>query len=153
MWIFLKYWSPVLLAMGVIFTASADSHSSEHSYHIIEPLLHWLFPSLSQPTVDVIHEVARKCCHLGEYSIFAMLLWRAFSHGIAHWREWSRPKVGVVLFIVFFYAGSDEFHQIFVPTRTARFTDVLIDTSGGALGLLFLWLLQQCWKPKARQRS
>ena len=33
---------------------------------------------------------------------------------------------------VFLYAASDEFHQIFVPTRTAQVSDVFIDTAGGA---------------------
>ena len=37
------------------------------------------------------------------------------------------------------YAASDEFHQMFVPTRTAHVTDVLIDTAGGAAGLLAMW--------------
>jgi len=30
----------------------------------------------------------------------------------------------------FLYAASDEFHQSFVPTRSASFKDVLIDTIG-----------------------
>jgi VanZ family protein len=40
------------------------------------------------------------------------------------------------------FAASDEFHQMFVPTRTARVSDVFIDLAGGALGLLALWLVQ-----------
>lgn len=107
---------------------------------------------MPQPMVDEIHEFFRKCCHLAEYSIFALLLWRAFSRGIEHWREWSFPKVRRVILIVMLYASTDEFHQHFVPTRTSRVTDVLIDTSGGILGLLALWLLQRCWKPKARPK-
>ena len=48
------------------------------------------------------------------------------------------PKVGGTLLLVFLYAASDEFHQSFVPTRTPLFSDVLIDTAGGAIGLLVL---------------
>ena len=40
------------------------------------------------------------------------------------------------------YAASDEFHQSFVPTRTPLVSDVLIDTAGGAIGLLALWLIR-----------
>jgi VanZ family protein len=139
--------------MSAIFTASADSHSYQHSSRIFVPLIHWLFPSMPQPMVDEIHEFFRKCCHLAEYSIFALLLWRAFSRGIEHSREWSIPKVRRVILVVMLYASTDEFHQIFVPTRTSRVTDVLIDTSGGILGLLALWLLQRCWKPKIQPLS
>ncbi len=147
-WVFLRYWAPVLVWMSVIFTASADTQSYQHSSRIIEPLLRWLFPSMPQKTIELIHEIARKCCHLAEYSIFAVLLWRAFSHGWGGWRAWPSRKSGTVLLIVFLYACSDEFHQLFVPTRTARFTDVLIDTAGGGLGLLAVWLLQRAWKPE-----
>jgi VanZ family protein len=49
--------------------------------------------------------------------------------------------------VVFAYAASDEFHQIFVPNRTALVSDVLIDTSGGVAGLLLLWLWRKMFKP------
>jgi len=137
--------------MAVIFTASADTHSYQHSSRIIEPLLRWLFPSMPRRTIEQIHEIARKCCHLAEYSIFAMLLWRAFSREWGGWRSWPLQKVGTVLAFVFVYAGSDEFHQLFVPTRAARFTDVLLDTAGGALGLLALWLLQRVRSPVSQK--
>jgi VanZ family protein len=44
--------------------------------------------------------------------------------------------LGVVL-----YAASDEFHQSFVPERTASLVDVGIDTLGGiiAQGVSVLW--------------
>ena len=150
MWRVFIYWLPVLVWMSAIFTASADSHSYQHSSRFFEPFLHWLFPSMSQPTVDDIHEVFRKCCHLAEYSILALLLWRAFSQPPGNWREWSQIKVRRVILIVMLYASTDEFHQAFVPTRTSRVTDVLIDTIGAVLGLLALWLLQRCRKAKTQ---
>ena len=36
------------------------------------------------------------------------------------------------------YAATDEFHQLFVPERTSLVSDVMIDTAGGAVGLLAL---------------
>lgn len=150
LWNFIKYWLPVLIWMSVIFTASADSHSYQRSSRYFEPLLHWLFPSMSQQMIGHIHIFARKCCHLTEYAIFATLLWRAFSQGHGNWRIWTSPKVRMVILIVCLYAASDEFHQSFVPTREPRVTDVMIDTVGGSLGLLALWLFQRCWRPTAQ---
>lgn len=148
---FFKYWLPVMVWMAVIFTASADTHSYQHSSTLFEPLLHWLFPSLSQSTVARLHEDARKCCHLAEYAVLALLLWRAIHHSVAIFSfrhlapersegGWKWDEAGLVLAIVFFYAATDEFHQIFVRTRTPHVTDVLIDTAGGAIGLLLLWV-------------
>ena len=144
--IFLKYWLPVLLWMTLIFTASGDSHSSEHSSRFVEPLLHWLFPHMSQAHVEDIHLVIRKCAHLTEYAILALLVWRALHQSKTNLPTWSWPKVCGTLLIVFLYSSSDEIHQSFVPTRTAQFSDVVIDTSGAAIGLLALWLFKHFHK-------
>jgi VanZ family protein len=142
---FIKYWLPVLIWMALIFTGSSDSHSYEHSSRFVEPLLRWLFPQMSQDNIEEIHHLIRKCGHLAEYAILALLLWRALHLSKNNLPPWSWPKVGGTLLIVFIYAASDEFHQIFVPTRTPLVSDVLIDTAGGAIGLLALWIFSR-WR-------
>ena len=130
--------------MAVIFFASADSHSYQHSeklFGLFEPLLHWFFPSLSPENIGRIHEAVRKCCHLAEYGMLALLLWRAVQASNTELPAWSWPKVGGTLLIVFLYAATDEFHQMFVPTRTPHVTDVFIDTCGGAMALFALWIV------------
>jgi VanZ family protein len=139
---FLKYWLPVLVWMALIFSASSDSHSYEHSRGLFEPFLRWLFPQISQDNIGRIHHGIRKCGHLTEYAILALLLWRALNQSKNKLSPWSWPKVLGALLIVFLYAASDEFHQSFVPTRTPLFSDVLIDTAGGAIGLLALWFFR-----------
>ncbi len=92
-------------------------------------------------TVDQIVFYARKCAHLTEYAIFALLLWRALRKPARQdFRPWSWPLIGRVVFIVALYAATDEFHQLFVRTREPRVHDVVIDTAGGFLGLIVLWL-------------
>jgi VanZ family protein len=125
--------------MAVIFTASADSHSYEHSSRFVEPLLRWLFPKMPENQIHEIHHVIRKCAHLTEYAVLAVLLWRGLHLSKNHLSAWSWPKVGGTLLIIFLYAASDEFHQSFVPTRTPLVSDVFIDTAGGTIGLLALW--------------
>jgi VanZ family protein len=135
---FLKYWLPVLVWMGLIFSASSDSRSYEHSSRFIEPLLRWLFPRLPETYVHGIHELLRKCAHLTEYAVLALLLRRAVSQPAPRWWNWRQARL--TLLLVMFYAATDEFHQQFVPTRTSLVSDVFIDTAGGALGLFTLWL-------------
>ncbi|HSY73913.1 MAG TPA: VanZ family protein [Dongiaceae bacterium] len=146
--IFLKYWLPVLVWMALIFSASADSHSAERSSRFFEPFLHWLFPQMPQTSVDQIHHIFRKCCHLAAYAVLALLLWRALHQSKNNLPPWSWPKVGGTLLIVSLYGASDEFHQSFVPTRTPLVSDVFIDTAGGAIGLFALWIFHLCRKPK-----
>jgi VanZ family protein len=137
---FLKYWLPVLVWTGIIFSASSDSGSFQHSSRIIEPLMRWLLPHLSDEAVHAIVVSVRKCAHLAEYAVLALLLWHALRRksapGNAPWR-WS--KAGLVLALVALYAASDEIHQAFVPSREASAWDVLLDTTGAAFGLLCLW--------------
>jgi VanZ family protein len=141
--IFLKYWVPVLLWMLVIFSASADSKSYQHSSTLFEPLLRWLFPHMPPAQIAELHHLFRKCCHLTEYAILALLVWRAIHRPVKNQRRpWQWDEAGLALAIVFLYAATDEFHQIFVPTRTPLISDVLIDTSGGAMALIALWLFK-----------
>lgn len=138
---FLRYWGPVLFWLLMIFTASADQQSYQHSSRLFEPLLRWLFPHLSPGTVAGLHHVFRKTCHLTEYAILGWLFWRAIRRPVKpDYRPWNWAEAGLALAGVFAYAASDEFHQIFVPNRSPLVSDVLIDTTGGALGLLLLWL-------------
>jgi VanZ family protein len=62
-------------------------------------------------------------------------------------RPWRWAEAGLALAIVFAYAAGDELHQVFVPSRTAQVSDVLIDTSGGAAALLLLWLRRKVFNP------
>lgn len=132
--------------MSLIFFGSADSQSYTHSSRLIEPLLHWLFPHMAQAHIEALHHVFRKCCHLAEYAILGLLLWRAVRKPVRRDpRPWSWRTAIIAVLIVFLYASTDEFHQIFVPTRTPHVTDVLIDTSGAILGVILLWFVGRCF--------
>lgn len=139
---FIIYWLPVVIWMLIIFSASSDSGSFRHSSRIIAPMLHWLFPHIADSTVHAVVFAVRKLAHVTEYAILGLLLWRAIRKpGAANLRPWSWSQAGFALLSVALYATSDEFHQAFVPTREASVWDVLIDTFGGAFGLLFLWII------------
>ena len=132
--------------MSLIFVGSGDTRSYTHSSRLIEPLLHWLFPHMTQAHIESIHHVIRKCAHLTEYAVLAILLWRAVRKPVRRdTRPWSWREAVIAISIVFLYASTDEIHQIFVPTRTALVSDVFIDTSGAVIGMIFLWSLGRCF--------
>jgi VanZ family protein len=126
--------------MCVIFSASGDRMSFQHSSRIIAPLLHWLLPHLSNEAVHAMVVFVRKCAHLTEYAVLALLLWRALPKPVEESpAPWQWAKAGLVLALAALYAASDEIHQAFVPSRQASVRDVLLDTTGAALALLCLW--------------
>jgi len=115
---------------------------------MIGPVVRWLFPHLSDEAVHAIIVILRKCAHLAEYAVLALLLWRALHKpprpDAPFWR-WS--EAGLVLALVALYAASDEFHQTFVPSRQGCVGDVLLDTAGAALALLGLWAVGR-WRAR-----
>jgi VanZ family protein len=150
---FIKYWLVPLAWMSLIFIGSSDSKSYTHSSRLIEPLLHWLFPHMSQAHVEAIHHVIRKCAHLTEYAVLALLLWRAVRKPIrGDARPWSWREALTAVLMVFLYASTDEFHQRFVPSRTPMVSDVFIDTSGAIAGMILLWAIGRKfgWWPKSK---
>jgi len=132
--VFLKYWLPVVVWLGLIFIGSTDLLSAEHTSRIIGPILRWFNPDVSFATIARVQFFVRKAAHLSEYAFLAMLLWRAFRH-ISRW-QWAMDKLFLAVWLIcLLFAVSDEFHQSFVPSRTASSTDVAIDVIGALVGL------------------
>ena len=133
---FLSRYLPLISWLGFISFASSDSFSHGNTSRIIGPLILWLFPNTSQESLAVVHVVTRKAAHFTEYAILGFLAARAF-------RTSPRPAIRDRWFlisatIVVVYALMDEYHQSFVPTRTASIFDSLIDMVGGLTALIFI---------------
>jgi VanZ family protein len=90
---------------------------------------------MSPKAIWIILVVARKCAHVIEYTVLALLLWRAL-RSVPVLRTKTLMVFGAVLLGCAVFAASDEFHQTFVKSRTASVRDVLLDVGGALLGLL-----------------
>lgn len=135
---FLRYWFPLLVWLTLIFVGSTDVLSGEHTSLFMIPFLHRLFPHLLLPALERIELIVRKAGHISEYAILAVLSYRALVNTFLAGR---RVFAGVmVLLFCLLYAASDEFHQSFVPSRTASWRDVVIDLCG-ALFAVFIYSL------------
>jgi VanZ family protein len=138
-WRVIFRWLPALLWMGVIFAASSDRGSFQHSSRIIEPVVRWFFPHISEEALHTIIVVVRKGCHAGEYALLAALLfWALGGRRGAEGRTQFQRRAALALLLAILFAASDEWHQSFVPSREASVRDVLVDATGAAaaLGLL-----------------
>jgi VanZ family protein len=129
-----KYWLPVIAWMFLIFLASGDLMSAEHTSRFIGPFLLWLNPAISVETIAEFQFCVRKAAHVTEYAILALLLCRAVSRGTNLMRARS-TLLGVWIACVLVAAG-DEFCQSFVESRGASPWDVMIDSAGAIFGLL-----------------
>jgi len=111
---FLKYWFPVIAYCALIFGLSSTS----------EP-----------PQVMPLFPHSDKIFHFIEYAILGFLLMRALSSSGINFKTVNVRTIAVLLALA--YAGTDEFHQYFVPGRHADMLDLLSDGIGAFTGQLF----------------
>src|ERR1051326_6226480 len=127
-------YGPLVAWLCFIFFASRNSLSAANTSQIIGPLLHWLFPRISEAAVDQVHFIIRKTAHFTEYAVLALLAARAFrtSPRPPRSRRWWLASFALVAVV----ALLDEYHQTFVPSRTASIYDSFLDMTGGATALV-----------------
>jgi VanZ family protein len=145
-WTRLRAWLPAVAWAAVISLASTDALSADHTSRILFPVLHWLFPHAASETLDQMQLFIRKTAHLSEYFAFSYFLLRGLRGKDRGWRwRWAIWAIAIAAG----YSALDEFHQSFVPSRTASPWDSLIDTTGAAAAQIFLglwaWLHAQGW--------
>ena len=132
---FVKYWLPLLIWIGAIFIGSTSVMSTAHTSRYIIPCLLWVKPDMSPAEIWAIIVVIRKCGHVVEYAVLALLLWRAL-RSLPILRPKTLMMFGAVLVACAMFAASDEFHQVFVKSRTPSVRDVFLDVTGAVFGLL-----------------
>jgi len=142
---------PVLAWTALIFVLSSQTYATQS----IQPVLHryWSTDSLRSLVPDVTvhydkavivaHEAPyrfaeflfRKSAHLFVYAVLANLAYVAFRSS----RLWRSGVLGSAVLAVgycFAIACLDEWNQARFAQRTSTFTDVLLDTAGGVMGVV-----------------
>jgi VanZ family protein len=146
----LKLWLPVCLWALLMSIASTDTFSSEHTSRIILPLLQALLPHATAATLELTHFTIRKSTHFVEYFILSVLLLRAVRGNRGGWM--IRWALGALV-IAALFSMLDEFHQSFVPSRTASPWDSLLDTTGAAFAQLAAWNWLRSRQSRSASRS
>ncbi|MFZ5845621.1 MAG: VanZ family protein [Patescibacteria group bacterium] len=122
-----RFWLPVIVWMAFIFV-----FSSRQTVQIADA--RW------------INFVFFKTLHIFEYAVLYLLSYRAFRNTL----ENQRPTIwrGLAFLLTVVYAVTDEYHQLFIPTREGKLRDVIIDSAGA----LISWFLLVKLLPKAPKR-
>ena len=134
-----KFFMLALLWMAMIFYMSNQpSHiSSAQSGGVIAmlsdvPIVGNIIEKMIE--LDIAQFIIRKAAHLSAFCILAILIFMSFYDDI--------KKINIVAFksmvFTFLYACTDEFHQFFIPGRSSEFRDVIIDSTGGFIGIIIV---------------
>ncbi len=124
----------------VIAIESTDYLSSDRTGGMLYSLLMRLFGHIDLGQFLVFHHYLRKAGHVFGYGILTLLLLRGLraTFNQVHawvWRTGWFALIGTVL-----VASMDELHQSFIPSRTGRPRDVLLDSIAGLIFLLLAYL-------------
>jgi VanZ family protein len=129
----IRNWLLVAAWAGLISYFSTDQFSSLNTREIFGLVLSWLFSEMPTEDIEPVHGTIRKLGHWGEYFILSVLFLWALQNENGRKRK-LRQVVHTLIFVLL-YAIGDEFHQSFVPSRTASFGDVMINALGGVCGI------------------
>ncbi|HPG37739.1 MAG TPA: VanZ family protein, partial [Candidatus Saccharibacteria bacterium] len=91
----------------------------------------------------------RKSAHFAGYLVLGALLLSV----IKSYYQQFKSRFIIATAAAAFYACTDELHQLFVPGRTGRITDVFIDTAGAALGALLTAYVYSRLKHKSNKKN
>ena len=117
----------VLVMCAIFFLSAQDVHSSQSLSDGFLASVKKLIALLPPLTDEGPENDVRKYAHMFEYFVL----------GICCFMLFAEAALSAYVFC-FVYAGTDEFHQYFVPGRAAKFSDVLVDSVGFTAGIMLM---------------
>lgn len=161
-----RNWWPTVVWMGILRLESTDAASSANTSGLLYAVLSLLIPRINAQFVQEINEVLRKTGHFMGYGILGILVfyalrntnrdrivpllprrWGTYLHDV--WRlEWA--MIGMLVAVV--TASLDEIHQTFLPSRTGRWQDVVLDGCGAAVLQIMIYYVSLKALNRRRER-
>lgn len=89
-----------------------------------------------------------KVAHVGIFFIFCWLVYRALKQQTVELV--SRMSLFLAVVVTILYGFSDEFHQLYVPGRSADIFDMAADALGGFLFIMFVVVRQSVKEKNGR---
>ena len=131
-------WAVTAAWAGTISVLSTGAYSSSVTGWFLSQIFLSFHIHLTPHAFARIHFLIRKLAHCTEYGVFGLLLYHSFEP--RHPERWDTRGAFAALIIAGLFSLLDEYHQSFVPGRTASLVDCGIDTAGALLGMVFLYV-------------
>lgn len=162
-----RNWWPVAVWLAIIRLESTDYASAGNTFSLLYKTCVMIFGRVDPRLLLLMNEVLRKSGHFIGYAILSLLVFLALKHThrdrlkpLLH-RSWGAffrdtwqfdwAATGVLFALI--TASLDEIHQSFLPSRTGRWQDVAIDTSGAIMMQLLLYARAAHAMTRRRQHS
>lgn len=150
-------WWPVAVWLGIIRLESTSYASSRNTFRLLYTTLNFLFGRVNPYLVYELDHTLRKSGHFIGYAVLSGLTFLALRNTYRdrisaslrqHWGQsfsdwWQMEWSLIAILFTVVTASMDEIHQTFLPYRTGRWQDVVIDTSGAFALQLVIYLACQ----------
>ena len=152
-----RNWWPVAMWLVILCVESTEYASARHTFVLLYKTC-TLFGRINPQLLLVINAVLRKGGHFTGYAIFSGLVFVACRRsqldrsasvqqrrGSILQEPWRLDWALVAVLFTLITASLDEIHQTFLPSRSGRWQDVALDTSGALLMqlLFYAWTAQK----------
>lgn len=136
----------VLMIMIIIFNFSSQNGtgSSEISTKVTRVICRIIFFDYEHMTAEQqmfvvthLHSFVRKLAHFAVYMMLGVFSYAAI---LPYKKELKKPAF-LALAVCAVYAVCDEIHQHFVPGRSMRIRDMILDSVGSLFGIIILSIL------------
>jgi VanZ family protein len=138
------YWGPAILMLACIMVESTDLMSAQHTHGWIYFLLRKYFPQVSPWQLWEVNLIIRKSGHAVGYGLLSATFYRAFRGTLEQLPSpglmWHVRFASLALVATFLVASADEVHQMYLPSRTGSWWDVVLDTSAAVVAQLIIYL-------------
>ncbi len=137
-----KAWLPAIIWLCVIAIESSDIGSADNTSRILYPLLHFLF-RLDEVAFAIWHHIIRKTGHCVGYALLSWFFFRAWraTLPLPNPAEWAFKWARISFLMTAGVATLDEWHQSYLPSRTGRWQDVVLDSTAALVMQIFLWMV------------
>lgn len=99
--------------------------------------------------INKVDPIVRKMAHYTVYMVGGILIMNYIN---SSYKISENKRILLSIIIGMCYAGTDEFHQLFISGRTGRIVDVYIDTLGVTTGVSIFLLLNKIKNNLIRRR-
>jgi VanZ family protein len=150
----LKAWIAAILWLIVIAIESTAMLSAHNTSRILYPILHFLF-GMDLKHFEFWHFFIRKSGHVVGYAILSILLFRAWRATLPAMNDakWTMRWASIAILGTAIVASLDEWHQSFIPSRTGKWQDVVLDTCAGIAAQILIVIWLKSFRKGARSRA
>jgi VanZ family protein len=138
-------WWPVALGLLVIGIESTPYLGADETSGPLRRLFEASFGPVGDLRWDILHHLIRKSGHFVGYGLIALAWLRAWWFTLPrarYFQDFALALLGTALI-----ASCDEWHQSFLPNRSASPWDVLLDCSGAVVLCLLTYLFLRITHP------